>query len=494
MKEKEKNEKSQVTEEGLTFDDILILPRISAILPKDVNVETRLTRNLKLNIPLVSSAMDTVTDSRLAIAIAREGGIGIIHKNLSIEEQAVQVDQVKRSESFSISSPRTLPPDTSLAKAEEAMKRYGISGIPIVNNGELVGILTQRDIRFAEDISLSVSEYMTCAPLITVPEGTSIEDAQQILHKERIEKLPVVDAKGSLVGLITAKDILKKQMYPNACMDKDGRLLAGAAVGVSGDTMERVAELIAMGVDIITVDTAHGHSQGVLKTVENIKTRYPDLELLAGNVATADGTRDLIAAGADGVKVGIGAGAICTTRVIAGIGVPQASAVMNCAKAVENDDVPIVADGGIRYSGDIAKALAAGASSVMLGSLFAGTDEAPGEVVLWEGRTYKVYYGMGSLRAMKKGSADRYFQEGTAADKLVPEGIEGRIPYKGKLSDTIFQLIGGLRSSMGYCGCGDIETFRRETEFVKVTFAGVRESHPHDVVITHEAPNYQITL
>ncbi|MFC2150652.1 IMP dehydrogenase [Calditrichota bacterium] len=495
QKSKRKNfdQKLQI-EEALTFDDILILPRRSQILPRDVRVGTRLTRSINLNIPLVSAAMDTVTESELAVALAREGGIGIIHKSMSIDLQTAQVVKVKRSESFTISQPITLPSRTTLAQALEVMARYNVSGIPIVDGDDLVGILTSRDIRFATDNSLPISNYMTGKGLITAPKGTSLEKAQKILHEKRIEKLPVIDNNGRLIGLITAKDILKAKQFPNSCKDEDGRLRVGAAVGVSEDTLERVAELKKAGVDLITVDSAHGHSEGVLKTVKSIKRKFPEIDVLAGNVATASGARDLVDAGADGVKVGIGAGAICTTRVIAGIGVPQVHAILDCAAELSDTDVPIVADGGIRYSGDMAKALAGGASSVMMGSLFAGTEESPGEVVLWEGRTYKVYYGMGSLRAMNKGSADRYFQEGAEREKFVPEGIEGRIPYKGRLADTIFQLMGGLRASMGYCGSATIEEFQRETRFVKVSSAGVRESHPHDVVITHEAPNYRTML
>ncbi len=479
---------------GITFDDVLIEPRRSAVLPKDVNLKTRITRNIELNIPLVSAAMDTVTEWELAIAIAREGGIGVIHKNLSIEEQTAQVSTVKRSESHSISKPITLPSDVPLKRALEVMNETGISGIPIVDNDKLVGMLTRRDIRFAVKTNLPISDYMTKEPLVKATEGTSLEKAKEILHAERIEKLPIVDKKGRLVGLITAKDIRKKREFPNACMDDHGRLRVAAAVGVASNTMDRVAGLVEAGVDLITVDTAHGHSEGVLRTVKAIKSKYTDVDIIAGNIATATGARDLVEAGADGVKVGIGAGAICTTRVIAGIGVPQVSAVLACAEALEGQGIPIVADGGIRYSGDIAKSLAAGADVVMLGNLFAGTEESPGETVLWEGRTYKVYYGMGSLAAMKKGSADRYFQEGAEPDKLVPEGIEGRVPYKGRLSDSIFQLLGGVRAAMGYCGCPDIKTFKEKTRFIRITPAGAKESHPHDVIITREAPNYTISL
>ncbi len=479
---------------GLTFDDVLIAPRKSEVLPREVRINSCVTKNIKLNIPLLSAAMDTVTESELAIAIAREGGIGIIHKMLSIEDQAAQVDKVKRSESFTINNPITLSPNLPLSHALAVMRKYSISGIPIVEGKKLVGMLTHRDIRFAKDTSKSISEAMTKQPLITAPVGTTVEQAWDIFQKERIEKLPVIDDTGNLIGLITAKDIQKKQQFPNACMDEKGRLRVGAAVGVANETMERVKALVHAGVDLITVDTAHGHSAGVLRTVKEIKKAFPATDILAGNVAIGQAAKDLADAGADGVKVGIGAGAICTTRVIAGIGVPQITAILDCAQALKKKGIPIVADGGIRYSGDVAKSIAAGASAVMIGSLFAGTEESPGETMLLEGRTYKVYYGMGSLAAMKKGSADRYFQEGAEADKLVPEGIEGRVPYKGKLADTILQLTGGLRSSMGYCGSLDIETFQKDTRFIQITAAGVRESHPHDIVISREAPNYQVTL
>lgn len=481
----------KVTGLALTFDDVLIVPRRSEVLPRSVNLNSRLTSKITLNLPLVSAAMDTVTESRMAIALAREGGLGIIHKNLGIEAQAAQVLSVKRSESFTIASPITLPPDRPLGEALDVMQKYGISGIPIVENDKIVGMLTHRDIRFAENVNRPLRDYMFKGEIFTVLVGTPREEAQKILQEKRIEKLPVVDENGKLVGLITAKDIQKRKSYPNACVDEQGRLRVGAAVGVGEGTSERVDALRAAGADVICVDTAHGHSLGVLKTVEMIRNRYPDQQLIAGNVATAQAALDLVSAGADGVKVGIGAGAICTTRIIAGIGVPQVSAVLDCAEALQERGIPMIADGGIRYSGDIAKALAAGASSVMLGSLLAGVEESPGEMVLWEGRSYKVYYGMGSLIAMKAGSADRYFQEGAEPDKLVPEGIEGRVPFKGKLTDTIFQLAGGLRAAMGYCGAPDIPTFQSETRFVQITAAGMRESHPHDVVITREAPNYQ---
>lgn len=479
---------------GLTFDDVLIVPRKSSVLPREASLKTRVTRGIDLNIPLVSAAMDTVTECELAISLAREGGIGVIHKNLSIEEQAAQVMKVKRSESFMIVNPITLPSSLPLSRAVAVMRKYSISGIPIVDNGKLVGMLTHRDIRFLEDLSPTIGEYMTTDPLITAPEGTDVDAAWKIFQKQRIEKLPVVDNNGKLIGLITAKDIQKKRLFPNACMDSKGRLRVGAAVGIARDTMDRVEALVKAEADMITVDTAHGHSIGVLNMVKKIRTEFKDVQILAGNVATGWAAQDLVEAGVDGVKVGIGAGAICTTRIIAGIGVPQLSAVFACAEALKDTDIPIVADGGIRYSGDISKAIAAGGHCVMLGSLFAGTEESPGEMVLWEGRSYKVFYGMGSLAAMKKGSADRYFQEGAEPDKLVPEGIEGRVPFKGKLTDTIFQLMGGLRSSMGYCGCPDIPSFQRDTQFIQITPAGIRESHPHDVVLSREAPNYQVNL
>ncbi|MBM3327980.1 MAG: IMP dehydrogenase [Calditrichaeota bacterium] len=479
---------------ALTFDDVLIVPRRSGILPRQANLETRLTRNIRLNIPLLSAAMDTVTESKLAISLARQGGIGIIHKNLSIEEQAAQVDTVKRSESFTITSPVTLPSHLPLGRALEVMHRYLISGIPIVDDDRLTGILTHRDIRFAADYNRPIAEYMTKGPLVTAPVGTTLEQAQQILQEKRIEKLPVVDGRGRLVGLITAKDIQKKAMFPHACMDALGRLRVGAAVGVAENTLDRAKALADAGVDVICIDTAHGHSEGVLKMTGRIKSLLPNLDLIAGNVATGAAVRDLVQVGADAVKVGIGAGAICTTRVIAGIGVPQISAILDCAEAALPEGIPIIADGGIRYSGDIAKAIAAGASSVMIGSLFAGMEESPGEMVLWEGRTYKVYHGMGSLAAMKQGSADRYFQEGADPDKLVPEGIEGRVPFKGRLADAVQQMTGGLKAAMGYCGTPDIPSFQRDTRFIRITAAGVRESHPHDVIITREAPNYQTTI
>lgn len=478
---------------GLTFDDVLLRPRYSDILPRKVILKTHITKEIKLNIPLLSAAMDTVTESKLAIALSREGGLGVIHKNLSIRNQAAQVAKVKRSEGFTIKDPITLPPNVPLSEAIAVMNKYVISGIPVVSGSKLVGMLTNRDIRFVEEVNLPISSFMTSENLITVATGTTLEEAWELFRKHRVEKLPVVDIDNNLTGLITAKDIRKKSLYPNASKDSKGRLIVGAAVGVTEETMDRVIALIEAEVDLIIVDTAHGHSQGVLKTIELIKKSFPKTQVIGGNVATGEGTVDIIKAGADGVKVGIGAGAICTTRVIAGIGVPQVSAIMDCYQAAAKYDIPIIADGGIRYSGDISKSIAAGANAVMIGSLFAGTEEAPGERILLEGRTYKVYYGMGSLAAMKRGSSDRYFQEGASHDKLVPEGIEGRVPFRGNLSDTVHQLTGGIRASMGYCGCKNIPVFQKDTVFTRVTAAGVREGHPHDVVISQEAPNYQVS-
>jgi len=483
--------KDKIALDGLTFDDVLLIPEKSSIVPKDVNVQTRLTRRLNINIPVLSAAMDTVTESRLAIAIAREGGVGIIHKNLPPEVQAAKVDKVKRSESGMISNPVSLPPDKTIQDALQLMHDYHISGIPIVEGDKLVGILTNRDIRFETNMDQPISRIMTKNNLITAPVGTSLEDAEKILQKYRIEKLPIVDDHGILSGLITVKDIQKRKAFPNAAKDERGRLMVGAAVGVSQEGLQRASRLIEAGVDLICVDTAHGHSEAVLKTVRAIKKEFPDVELIGGNVATADGADSLIRAGVDAVKVGIGPGSICTTRIVAGVGVPQITAVMECAKVCRKADVPLISDGGIRYSGDAAKALAAGADSVMLGSLLAGVEESPGEMVLLEGRSYKVYRGMGSLSAMAQGSADRYFQESEEAAKLVPEGIEGRVPYKGRLSDVIYQLVGGIRSAMGYCGVQNISELKDKTRFIKITEAGVKESHPHDVTITKEAPNYQ---
>nr|WP_073343625.1 IMP dehydrogenase [Caldanaerobius fijiensis] len=482
---------AEVIKEALTFDDVLLVPAKSEVLPKEVDVSTKLTNKIKLNIPLMSAGMDTVTESKMAIAIAREGGIGIIHKNMSIEKQASEVDKVKRSEHGVIVDPFYLSPDHTIRDALELMERYHISGVPITVNGKLVGIITNRDIRFEDDLSKKISEVMTKEGLVTAPVGTTLAEAQRILKKHKIEKLPLVDEDFNLKGLITIKDIEKSIKYPNAAKDSKGRLLAGAAVGVTRDMMERVAALVNAGVDVIVVDTAHGHSKGVIEAVEKIKEAYPDVQLIAGNVATKEATEDLIKAGADCVKVGIGPGSICTTRVVAGVGVPQLTAIMDCAEAADKYGIPIIADGGIKYSGDIVKALAAGASVVMIGSLFAGTEESPGEMEIYQGRSFKVYRGMGSMGAMASGSKDRYFQED--AKKLVPEGVEGRVPFKGPLSETIYQLIGGLRAGMGYCGAKDLEALRRNARFVKITSAGLKESHPHDIMITKEAPNYSVT-
>jgi IMP dehydrogenase len=479
---------------GLTFDDVLLVPAQSEVLPATASTATRLTKSISLAIPVISAAMDTVTEARMAIALAREGGLGIIHRNLSIEEQVSEVDKVKRSESGMIVEPVTLPPDAPVREALAVMERYHISGVPITEDrGRLVGILTNRDLRFVEDVEQPVSSVMTSENLITAPAGTTLEEAQSILHRHRVEKLPVVDERGYLTGLITVKDIQKKIQFPNATKDAQGRLRVGAAVGVGADAEERAAALVAAGVDLLVVDTAHGHSVSVSQTVERIKRTYR-IEVMAGNVATGSATEALIAAGADAVKVGVGPGSICTTRVVAGVGVPQVTAVLDCARAAARHDVPIVADGGIQYSGDIAKAIAAGADVVMLGSLLAGVDESPGEVVLYQGERFKEYRGMGSIGAMKSRSysKDRYFQEGVGnIQKLVPEGIEGRVAYKGPLGNLVYQLVGGLRSAMGYVGAPDIPTLKRETRFVRITAAGLRESHPHDVVITREAPNYR---
>jgi IMP dehydrogenase len=479
---------------GLAFDDVLIRPARSEILPRDVDLRTRLTRNLTLNIPLVSAAMDTVTESRLAIAIAQEGGIGIIHKNLTIEEQAAEVDKVKRSQAGIVTDPFTLAPEAPLTAAEELMSRYHISGVPITApDGTLLGILTNRDMRFEEDLSKPVSSVMTPREkLIVAPEGTSLEEAKRLLHKHRIEKLPLVDAQGKLKGLLTIKDINKARTFPNRCTDAAGRLRVGAAVGVGDAELERAAALIAARVDVLVVDSAHGHSVLVLEMVRKLKQRFPDMEVIAGNVVTAEGTRDLIEAGADAVKVGVGPGSICTTRVIAGVGVPQLTAIMDCAEVCRQYGVPLIADGGVKYSGDIVKALAAGADSVMLGSLFAGTEESPGETVLYEGRTYKVVRGMGSVKAMQRGSKTRYLQFEEEAAKLVPEGVEARVPYRGALADYVHQLVGGVRSGMGYCGCRTIAELHEKAQFVLITAAGLRESHPHDVTITEDAPNYTV--
>ncbi|MHA0858261.1 IMP dehydrogenase [Paenibacillus sp. CMAA1364] len=477
--------------EGLTFDDVLLVPRKSEVLPKEVDVSTRLSKHVKLNIPLISAGMDTVTEAALAIAIAREGGLGIIHKNMSVEQQAVEVDRVKRSESGVITNPFSLSPDHLVADAEAVMSKFRISGVPIVNeDNKLVGILTNRDLRFIHDYNIKISTVMTKDDLVTAPVGTTLQQAEVILQQHKIEKLPLVDANNVLKGLITIKDIEKAIQFPNAAKDSQGRLLVGAAIGISKDTLERTAALVEAGVDVITVDSAHGHHINIIDAVRDLRNRYPELTIIAGNVATGDATRDLIEAGASVVKVGIGPGSICTTRVIAGIGVPQVTAIYDCAVVAAEYGIPVIADGGIKYSGEIGKAIAAGAHAVMLGSLFAGTEESPGESEIYQGRKYKVYRGMGSISAMKQGSKDRYFQDDDK--KLVPEGIEGRVAFKGPLSDTILQLIGGLRSGMGYCGTQTLDELRNDTQFIRITGAGLRESHPHDVQITKEAPNYSV--
>lgn len=477
--------------EGLTFDDVLLVPRKSEVFGKEIDVSTVLAPHVKLNIPFISSAMDTVTESALAIAMAREGGVGIIHKNMPIELQAEHVDRVKRSESGVITNPFSLTPEHHVYDAEELMAKYRISGVPIVDEtNKLVGILTNRDLRFVHDYSIKIKEVMTKEGLVTAPVGTTLQQAEGILQKHKIEKLPLVDDNFGLKGLITIKDIEKAIQFPNSAKDAQGRLLVGAAVGVSKDVMERAAALVKAGIDVIVVDSAHGHHINISETVKKIRALYPNLPIIAGNVATGDGTRDLILAGASMVKVGIGPGSICTTRVIAGIGVPQITAIYDCAQAAAEFGVPVIADGGIKYSGDVVKAIAAGASAVMIGSLFAGTDESPGESEIFQGRKFKVYRGMGSLGAMKEGSKDRYFQENES--KLVPEGIEGRVAYKGPLADTVYQLVGGLRSGMGYCGARNIQELIHDTQFIRITGAGLKESHPHDIQITKEAPNYSL--
>ena len=479
---------NKIIGEGLTFDDVLLIPQYSNVLPNSVSLATKLTDDIKLNIPLLSASMDTVTEYELAIAIAREGGIGMIHKNLSIAEQALHVDRVKRSEHGVITDPFFLSPNNTLEDANNLMRKYRISGVPITVDGKLVGIITNRDLRFETDFTQKICDVMTSENLITAKQGTTLEEAQKILCKHRIEKLPIVDEKNNLKGLITIKDIEKAIQYPNSAKDSNGRLLAGAAVGVTADTMERVEELVRAKVDLITIDTAHGHNQGVLDMVKKVKSKFPNLNLCAGNVATADATKALIENGADVVKVGIGPGSICTTRIIAGIGVPQMTAVMHCAEMADKLGKRIIADGGIKFSGDIVKALGAGASAVMIGSLFAGTAETPGEIEMFQGRSFKVYRGMGSLGAMNNGSKDRYFQ--TNAKKLVPEGVEGRVPFRGSLQEVVFQLVGGIRSGMGYCGMENIEALRKNAQFVKISNAALIESHPHDISITKEAPNY----
>ncbi|WP_433746044.1 IMP dehydrogenase [Falsibacillus pallidus] len=485
---------TKFAKEGLTFDDVLLMPAKSEVLPRDVDLSVSLTDTLKLNIPIISAGMDTVTEAEMAIAMARQGGLGVIHKNMSVEQQAEQVDKVKRSESGVITDPFFLTPEHQVFDAEHLMGKYRISGVPIVNNQEeqkLVGIITNRDLRFIQDYSIPIEEVMTKANLVTAPVGTTLLDAEKILQKYKIEKLPIVDNDGVLKGLITIKDIEKVIEFPNSAKDSQGRLLVGAAVGVTKDTMKRVEMLVKANVDAIVVDTAHGHSKGVLDTVSEIRAAYPELNIIAGNVATPEATRDLIAAGADVVKVGIGPGSICTTRVVAGVGVPQITAVYDCASEARKLGKAVIADGGIKYSGDVVKALAAGGHVVMLGSLLAGTSESPGDTEIFQGRRFKVYRGMGSVGAMEQGSKDRYFQED--AKKFVPEGIEGRLPYKGPLSDTIYQLIGGLRSGMGYCGTKNLQELRENAQFIKMTGAGLRESHPHDVQITKEAPNYSLS-
>jgi IMP dehydrogenase len=477
---------------GLTYDDVVLVPAKSAILPSEVDVRTHLTRNIEINIPIISSAMDTVTESRMAIAMAREGGLGIIHRVLAPADQATEVDRVKKSESGMILDPVTISPDETIRDAHQLMAKYRISGIPVIKGRKLVGILTNRDLRFETRLDLKVSQVMKREKLITAPEGTSLEKAREILHEHRIEKLPVVDKHGELKGLITIKDIEKRIKYPNACKDTHGRLRVGAAVGVGPETEDRVAQLKKAGVDLIVVDTAHGHSQAVLDTVKMIKKQHPSLDLVAGNIATAEAAKDLLKAGADAVKVGVGPGSICTTRIVSGSGMPQLTAIADCAKALEGSGIPIIADGGVKFSGDITKALAAGASSVMLGGLLAGTEESPGETVLYQARTYKVYRGMGSISAMERGGGDRYGQGGRPAQKLVPEGIEGRVPYKGTLSAVVYQLIGGVKSGLGYCGCKTIPDLQKNATFVRQTVAGLRESHVHDVIITKEAPNYRM--
>ena len=478
----------KIVKEALTFDDVLLIPAASEVLPSTVDLRTTLCKGINLNIPLISAAMDTVTESKLAIAMAREGGLGVIHKNMSIEEQAAQVDKVKRSEHGVITDPFHLTPDQPVSAAEALMAKYKISGVPITEGGKLVGILTNRDLRFETDFEQPIANVMTKENLVTAPEGTSLAEAQKLLGKHRIEKLPIVDKKGYLKGLITIKDIEKSIQYPNSARDANGRLLAAAAIGGSADVLDRVAALLQAKVDLVVLDSAHGHSKGIISAVEKVKKAYPDLPLVAGNVVTAEATRDLLSAGADVVKVGIGPGSICTTRIVAGIGMPQLTAVMDCAEQADKMGKRIIADGGIKYSGDIVKALAAGGSAVMIGSLFAGTAESPGELDIYQGRSFKSYRGMGSLPAMAKGSKDRYFQ--SDAKKFVPEGVEGRVPYRGVLSDIIFQLMGGLRAGMGYTGCGTVEALRKNAKFVKMTAASLAESHPHDISITKEAPNY----
>jgi IMP dehydrogenase len=482
----------KISGDAYTFDDVLIVPLKSDVLPTEVRTNTKLTNRIELNVPIVSSAMDTVTESRLAIALAQQGGIGIIHKNMSIDKQAAEVDKVKRSESGMIVDPITMSPNDKIEDAVKLMAHYKISGVPITEDGRLVGILTNRDLRFETRYHLPIREVMTKDDLVTVPVGTTLEEAQRILHKHRIEKLLVVDKNQNLKGLITVKDITKKIKYPLSAKDDQGRLRVGAAIGATGDFLERMSELVRAKADVIIVDTAHGHSRRVLDAVQEAKRRFPEMDVIAGNIATEEAARDLVKAGADAVKVGMGPGSICTTRVVSGVGMPQITAILACARAAQEGNVPLIADGGIKFSGDVTKALAAGANSVMIGSLFAGTDESPGETILYQGRTFKSYRGMGSLGAMQAGSRDRYGQENETSGKLVPEGIEGRVPYKGPLSSMVMQLVGGLRSGMGYCGVRTIEELQQKTRFMKITDASLRESHVHDVFITKEAPNYQL--
>ncbi len=484
---------TKVPEEAYSFDDVLLIPKYSDVLPKDVNTRTRLTRNLELNIPITSAAMDTVTESHAAISMARAGGIGFIHRNLSIEEQAKEVDKVKKSESGMIIDPLTVHPDQSIAEVLKVMEQYHISGLPVTQGDKLVGIVTNRDLRFETELNKKVSEVMTKEDLVTVSEGISLEDSKKMLHQHRIEKLLVVDKAGRLTGMITIKDIEKIRKYPNACKDARGRLRVGAAVGVGTDMIQRTEILLKAGADVIVIDTSHGHSKNVIEAVKAIKSTFSGIELIAGNVATAEGAADLVKAGVDAIKVGIGPGSICTTRIVAGIGVPQVTAIMNCKAVSDQTGVPIVADGGLKFSGDLTKAIAAGAHSVMVGGLFAGAEESPGELILFQGRSYKVYRGMGSLEAMKQGSKDRYYQgDEPEENKLVPEGIVGRVPYSGRLSDILFQLVGGLKAGMGYVGCKDIEELRQKATFIRISAAGLRESHVHDVIITKEAPNYRM--
>ena len=477
--------------QGLTFDDVLLIPAASDVLPADVDLHTQLTKKIRLNIPLISAAMDTVTEYRMAIAIAREGGIGIIHKNMSISQQAEQVDMVKRSENGVITNPFWLAPGHTLAEADELMAKFRISGVPICDNGKLIGIITNRDMKFETDMSQLIDNVMTKENLVTAPEGTTLAEAKEILRRHKVEKLPIVDKDFHLKGLITIKDIEKAEVYPNSARDEKGRLLVGAAIGATADVLDRVAALVEAGVDVLGLDSAHGHTQNVLETVKRIKALYPDVQLIAGNVATAAGTRALIEAGADCVKVGIGPGSICTTRVVAGIGVPQVTAIYDAARVAAEYGVPIIADGGVKFSGDIVKAIAAGGNVVMIGSLLAGCEESPGDTEIYQGRQFKTYHGMGSLAAMNHGSKDRYFQESNK--KLVPEGVEGRVPYKGLASDTIYQLMGGLKAGMGYCGCHTVDELQQNAQFMQITAAGLRESHPHDIYITKEAPNYTIS-